>query len=185
MNRLVDMENIVVHGRTFEPMLSAGEVQSAMVRIAAQISGDYADKDPLCVAILNGAFIFAADLVREMQFDPEIIFIKVASYQQMASTGDVKELIGLDVDISGREVIVIEDIVDTGHTINHLKQLLNTRGAASIGVATLLLKSEAYLYDTPVEYIGFSIPNRFVIGYGLDFDGHGRALEGIYVLKEE
>lgn len=186
MNSSLDINTqVVVHQRTFELMLSAEEVQNAVIHLAKRISAKYADRNPLCIAILNGAFIFAADLVRALHFDPEIAFIKVASYQQMASSGKVNEVIGLDKDLSGRDIIVIEDIVDTGHTISYLSRLLKERGASSIAFAALLMKTEAYQYDIPIEFVGFKIPNKFVIGYGLDYDHHGRALRGIYVLKED
>jgi hypoxanthine phosphoribosyltransferase len=186
MNKpVIDTHHVQVHGQTFVPLLSAEEVEHAVRQIAKDISAYYQDKDPLCIAILNGAFIFAADLVRSLNFDPEIAFIKVASYQQMASTGQVNEVIGLDTDLTGRDVIVIEDIIDTGHTIAYLHRLLQERGAASIAFTALLLKKEAYQYDIPIDYVGFNIANRFVIGCGLDYDGHGRALRGVYVLKED
>jgi hypoxanthine phosphoribosyltransferase len=185
MNRIADKTSVQVHGRDFEPMLTPEEVQVAVRRLAGQLSTDFGHGDPLCLSVLNGAFIFAADLVRAMDFDPEIRFIKVASYQHMESSGKINELIGLDTDVSGRDIIIVEDIVDTGHTITHLKRMLRERNAARVVVAALLWKEEAYLYNEPIEYVGFSIPNRFVIGYGLDFNGHGRALDGIYVLREE
>ena len=178
-------DHVHVHGRTFVLLFSAEEVQHAVQQIALQISSEYAGKDPLCIAILNGAFIFAADLVRSLHFDPEIAFIKVSSYQQMQTSGHVNEIIGLDADLSGRDIIVIEDIVDTGHTVAYLHRLLHERGAASVAFAALLLKTEAYQYDIPIDFVGYKIPNRFVIGYGLDYNGHGRALRGVYVLKEE
>ncbi len=178
-------EEVVVNGRKFVPLFSSEEIKHAVEQVALLISTDYAGRDPLCIAILNGAFIFAADLVRLLKFDPEIAFIKIASYQQMQSTGKINEVIGLDTDLTNRDVIVIEDIVDTGHTIAYLHQLLQERGAASIAYAALLLKSDAYQYTIPIDYVGYKIPNRFVIGYGLDYDGHGRALRGVYVLKDE
>lgn len=184
-NPVLTNKFVTVHERTFVPLHSAAEIAECVGLLAAQISKDYADKDPLCIAVLNGAFIFAADLVRSLSFDPEIAFIKVASYQHMQSTGTINEIIGLDTNLTGRDVIVIEDIVDTGHTIAYLQRLLQNRGAASITFAALLLKTEAYQYDIPIDYVGFRIPNKFVIGYGLDYDGHGRGLDSIYVLKED
>lgn len=184
-NPVLPAQLVRVHERTFVPMLSANEIAQSIGNLAVQISMKYAEKDPLCIAVLNGAFIFAADLVRSLSFDPEIAFIKVASYQKMQSTGEINEIIGLDTDLTGRNVIVIEDIVDTGHTIAYLQRLLQNRGAASISFAALLLKTEAYQYDIPIDYVGFRIPNKFVIGYGLDYDGHGRGLDSIYVLKED
>lgn len=173
---------IHIQGLTFAPMLSAEEVADAVSEIARAISSDFAGKDPLMTIILNGAFIFAADLIRNMRFDTEIAFVRVASYKQMQTTGTVNAVMGLDTDIRGRSIIVVEDIIDTGHTVSYLNKMLYEHGAASVDFAALLMKPEAYQYDIPVRYVGFRIPNRFVIGYGLDYDGYGRALRSIYAL---
>ena len=183
-NPTIESHQLSVHGRSFELLLSHEDVQRTVHQLAARISSDYAGMDPLCIVVLNGAFIFAADLVRAMTFDPEIVCVKVASYKQMQSSGKVQEIIGLDVPLAHRNVIVIEDIVDTGHTIAYLSQLLKDKGAASVAFTTFLMKPEAYQYGVPIDYVGTNIPNRFVIGYGLDFDGHGRSLPGIYILKD-
>jgi hypoxanthine phosphoribosyltransferase len=179
-----DTEHIQVHELLFEPLLSAQQVQDAVQRMGEDISLRFKGKNPLFVAVLNGAFVFAADLIRSLSFDAEIAFIKVSSYQNLQSTGNVHEMIGLDKEISGRPVIVVEDIVDTGHTVNYLMNLLLARGASEVVFAAFLLKDEAYQYDIPIEFVGFRIPNRFVIGYGLDYNHYGRGLRGIYVLKE-
>jgi len=182
---MIRSEQLTVHGKTFELLLSPEEVQRTVHQLATTISNDYLGLNPLCVVVLNGAFIFAADLVRAMTFDPEIVCVKVASYKQMQSLGKVQEIIGLEMPLENRHVIVIEDIVDTGHTIAYLSQLLKDKGAASVAFTTFLMKPEAYRYDVPIDYIGTNIPNRFVIGYGLDFDGHGRSFPGVYVLKDD
>jgi hypoxanthine phosphoribosyltransferase len=174
---------IRIHGHLFVRMLGADEIGDSVGEIAREISTDFAGRDPLLIVVLNGAFIFAADLIRALRFDTEIAFVRVASYQQMQSTGFVSEIMGLDRDIRGRSVIVIEDIVDTGHTIAYLYEKLADRGAASIDFAAMLMKPEAYQHQIPIRYVGFRIPNRFVVGYGLDYDGYGRALRDIYVLQ--
>ena len=180
------MQDVVeIHGKAFVPLIPAHEIRAAVLRIAAALDRDYRDKNPLLVAVLNGAFVFAADLVREMESDPEISFVKVASYRRMESSGQVTPLIGLNVDLTGREVIVVEDIIDTGHTVAFLKGLLSKMGAARVAFAALLFKKPAYRYDIPIDYVGIEIPDRFVVGYGLDFDGFGRTLRSIYVLQQE
>ncbi len=184
-NPEIAIDQVQIHGKTFVPMLSAEEIQHAVSQIASEISADYESRNPLCIAILNGAFIFAADLVRALNFDPQISFIKVASYRALQSSGKIKEIIGLETDLKGRDVIVIEDIVDTGHTISYLHQQLKSLGASSVAFTALLFKADAYKYDIPIRYVGIRIPDRFVIGYGLDYDGHGRSLKGVYVLKDE
>lgn len=175
---------VSVHGLDFELMISADEIRLAIDGIAARISADLMDKDPLCVVVLNGAFVFAADLVRALDFDPQMSFVKVSSYKHMQSTGTIEESIGLTDNLEGRHVLVIEDIVDTGHTVAYLHRMLSGKGVASVRFAALLYKSEAYKYDIPIDYVCFDIPNRFVIGYGLDYDGYGRTLDCVYVLKE-
>ena len=174
---------VSVHDKTFEPMISAEEIRLAVLRVARELTHDLKGKDPLFIVVLNGAFIFAADLIRAVDFDPAISFIRISSYQDMQSTGIVREVLGLTADLRGRAVVVVEDIVDSGHTIAYLDTLLHQSGAASVTFATLLLKEEAYLYDIPITYVGFRIPNRFVVGYGLDYNGQGRSLDCICVLK--
>ncbi len=185
MNNTSDTSQLVqVYDRAFEPMIPAEEIRLRVIAMAEEISTDYTTKNPLVIAVLNGAFIFAADLLRALDFDPEIAFIKLSSYQKMATTGEIRELIGLDRELEGRDVLIIEDIIDTGHTIAHLHNTLISQKAGSIAIATLLLKTGVYGYDVPLRYVGFEIPNRFVVGYGLDYEGYGRSLPGIFVLHE-
>jgi hypoxanthine phosphoribosyltransferase len=176
-------EIITIKELSFQPLIREEEIQAGVRILADEISSKTELHNAVCVAVLNGAFIFAADLLRALKFAPEVSFLKVSSYQQLSSTGKVRETIGLEMDITGRNVLLIEDIIDTGHTIAYLHQMLKERGAADIHIATLLMKPEAYLYDIPVQYVAFPIPNKFVIGYGLDYDGFGRTLRDIYVLK--
>lgn len=185
MNSQTKQKDLIhIQGLTFAPMLNAEEIADAVGEIAREISADFEGRDPLMTIILNGAFIFAADLIRSMRFDTEIAFVRVASYQQMQSTGTVNAVMGLDTDIRGRAIIVVEDIIDTGHTVVYLNHMLHELGADSVDFAALLMKPEAYHHDIPIRYVGFRIPNRFVIGYGLDYDGYGRALRSIYALTE-
>lgn len=180
---LTDMDAIRVQGLEFEPILSAEQIREAVNTIGRRISQDFAGKNPICISILNGAFMFTADLVRAISFDMEVVFVKVASYKDMRSTGTMDKIIGLNDDLRGRDVIVVEDIVDTGHTISYLHQWLHANGAARVSFTALLFKQEAYKYDIPIDYYGFAIPNRFVVGYGLDYNGYGRSLPGVYVLR--
>ena len=177
--------SVEIFGKTFVPLITAEEIHAAVVRVAADLDRNYVDRNPLLIAVLNGAFVFAADLVRAMHSDPEISFVKVASYRNMESSGQVTPLIGLNTDLTGRDIVVVEDIVDTGHTIAFLKGLLSKMGAARVSFAALLFKRTAYQYDIPIDYVGIEIPDRFVVGYGLDYDGHGRTLESVYVLQQE
>jgi len=167
----------------FEPFIKKDKISSAVSRISEAINRDYKNKNPLFLVILNGAFIFASDLYREIDISSEISFIKLSSYQLSTSSGKVKELIGLNETVFNRNLIIIEDIIDSGltlqYTINELKDL----GAASIEIATLFLKPESLKKDLEIKYIGFSIQNEFIVGYGLDYDGYGRNLKDVYIQK--
>jgi hypoxanthine phosphoribosyltransferase len=179
------MSIITVNGRNFKPFLSAKEISTAIQRIAADISRDYEGKRPLFIGILNGSFMFAADLFKEINIEAEINFIKLASYKGTRSTGNVITSIGLDENLNGRHVIILEDIVDTGKTLTEFMPQLQVQQPASLRIAALLHKPEALKFPLKVDYLGFSIPNKFVVGYGLDFDGLGRNIREIYQLAEE
>lgn len=180
------MKNVVYQGMTFEPYISREEIQKRIKCLAAEIKRDCPDDDPIFVCVLNGAFMFAADLYRECDFPrSEIAFIRFKSYSGTSSTGEVKQIMGLTDDIEGRSVIIIEDIVDTGLTSVALRKMLAEHNPKSVKMATLLFKPESLKQGTPPEYIGFSIPTRFVLGYGLDIDGMARYLPEIYVLKND
>lgn len=153
--------------------------------MAAAINHDYAGKRPLFIAVLNGSFMFASDLFKYLTIDAEICFIKLASYKGTKSTGHVITAIGLDTDITGREIIVLEDIIDTGKTLNQFLPQLYNQQPASLKIAVLLHKPEATIYPVHIDYCCFAIPNKFVVGYGLDYDGLGRNLPEIYQLQEE
>jgi hypoxanthine phosphoribosyltransferase len=173
--------SVKIHNRWFEPFLDAERVQERVKELATKITADYDNKMPVFVAILNGSFMFAGDLLKHIHTPCEITFVKLASYEGVSSSGMVKELIGAGMNLVERHVVVLEDIVDTGNTMHHIVPQLYARGASSVVICSLLLKPEALEYtDLPVQYVGFEIPNKFVVGYGLDFDGLGRNYAGIY-----
>ncbi len=169
---------------TFVPYIENPAIMERVEKIAAEISDRYKGKTPLVVCVLNGAFPFAADLFRKLDIDAEITFIRLKSYEGTSSTGVVKEVLGLGADIKGRDVILVEDIVDTGHTIVNLVEKVKAMEPASIAVATLLFKPEALQHEFTPDYVGFNIPKKFIIGYGLDIDGLARNLPDIYAVKE-
>lgn len=176
------MSRIKVHDKEFEPYLSAEEIDKQVTRVAEEIARDYRGKSPLFVAILNGAFIFAADLFKKLDIDAEICFIKLASYKGVKSTGKVITAIGLDAEIYDRHVIIIEDIVDTGKTLAQFLPQVEHQQPASLKIVSLLHKPEAMIHPIKIDYLGFTIPNKFVLGYGLDYDGLARNTKDIYQL---
>ncbi|MCM1520747.1 MAG: hypoxanthine phosphoribosyltransferase [Lachnoclostridium sp.] len=171
-------------GMTFEPYIENGRIMQRVAEIGKEISERYAGKLPLIICVLNGAFPFASDLFRSIDIDAEISFIRLKSYEGTETTGVVKEVLGLSQSIEGRDIIIVEDIIDTGHTMVKLLEDLKARNPASIAVATLLFKPEALQHDIKPDYVGFSIPRKFIIGYGLDIDGLARNLPDIYAVKE-
>lgn len=178
------MPAIKVHDKYFVPWLSEETIQAKVIELAGQINSDYKGKRPLFICILNGSFMFAADLFKHLDMPAEISFIKLASYRGVKSTGHVLTSIGLDANITGRDVVIVEDIIDTGKTLhNFLPQLANQQ-PASIKIAVLLHKPDATVYPIDISYCCFSIPNKFVVGYGLDYDGLGRNFKEIYQLQE-
>ena len=176
------MAVITVHGKSFETYLSEEAIQQRVKELAAAINKDYTGKKPLFIAILNGSFMFAADLFKQLSVEAEICFIKLASYKGMKSSGKVITSIGLEEDLFGKDVIIVEDIVDTGKTLHRFLPKLVHQQPRSLKIATFLHKSEATEYPLVLDYVGFSIPNKFVVGYGLDYDGLGRNLREIYQL---
>ena len=179
------MQVIRVHDKTFEPYLSEKEIAQRISEVAIQLNRDYVGKRPLFIAILNGAFMFASDLFKQLEIDAEICFIKLASYKGIRSTGHVVTAIGLDLDLFGRDVIIIEDIVDTGKTLHHFLPKLQHQQPSSLKIVALLHKPDAMIFPLQIDYLGFTIPNKFVVGYGLDYDGLGRNLRSLYKLVEE
>ena len=178
------MSTIKVYDKEFIPYLTSDEIQKQVARIAAEINNDYKNKKPLFIAILNGAFIFAADLFKQINLEAEIAFIKLASYKGVKSSDKVITAIGLDADLYGRDVIIVEDIVDTGKTLSQFLPQLDHQHPASLKIAALLHKPDAMVHPIKIDYLGFTIPNKFVLGYGLDFDGLGRNIKEIYQLVE-
>ena len=176
------MANLKVHDKEFVPYISANQIEAEVERVAAEINKDYAGKKPLFIAILNGAFIFAADLFKKINVDAEICFIKLASYKGVKSTGKVITAIGLDAEIYNRDVVIIEDIVDTGKTLSQFLPTLEHQHPASLKIAALLHKPSATVHQIKIDYLGFTIPDKFVLGYGLDYDGLGRNIKEIYQL---
>lgn len=178
------MAVIQVHDKRFQPFLTAAQINEQIKRMAAEINRDFEGKKPLFIAILNGSFMFASDLFKELSIDAEISFIKLASYKGTRSTGQVVTSIGLDESLKGRHVIIIEDIVDTGKTLSDFLPQLADQHPASLKIASLLHKPEALAHPLQIDYLGFSVPNKFLLGYGLDYDGLGRNLREIYQLVE-
>ena len=175
---------IQVFDKTFEPYITATQINEQIKKIAAKLNIDYAGKRPLFIAILNGSFMFASDLFKELTIDAEICFIKLASYKGTKSTGNVITSIGLDIPLTDRHVIIVEDIVDTGKTLDaFLPQLINQQ-PVTLKIASLLHKPEALQFPVTIDYLGFEVPNKFLLGYGLDYDGLGRNLKEIYKLVE-
>ncbi|WP_395051142.1 hypoxanthine phosphoribosyltransferase [Flavobacterium sp.] len=175
---------IQLHDKQFVPFISAEEIDFAIAKIAALVEDDFADETPLFIGVLNGAFMVVSDFMKHYKSPCEVSFIKMASYEGTTSTNDVKQLIGLDQDLTGRTVVVIEDIVDTGNTLVALKELFKKQNVKHFKIATLFFKPEAFKHEVKIDYVGIRIPNKFIVGYGLDYDGLGRNLSEVYQLKE-
>ena len=179
------MEEIIYQGLTFEPYIRREEIAKQVHRLAQEIKRDYEGENPLFLCILNGAFIFASDLFRACELhDAEITFIRFKSYDGTTSTGSVKQIMGLNEDISGRNVLIVEDIIDSGITAAQLRKELEKHNPKSVRMVSLLFKPDALTVGKAPEYVGFEIPAKFILGYGLDLDGLARNLPDIYVLKE-
>lgn len=177
------METIKVKDLSFKPFISEKEIQLSIQKVAQKINEDYKNKTPIFLGVLNGSFMFMGDLMKLIEVDCYTSFVKMASYEGTQSTGNINELIGLNEDIEGKDVILVEDIVDTGNTLVKLFEILKEKNPKSIRIVTLLYKPEAYKKQYKIDYVGKEIPNAFVLGYGLDYDGLGRNLSSIYVLN--
>lgn len=178
------MDTVKILDKTFKTYVSAQKIQQIVDEMANKMNKELAGKDVIFLGILNGSFIFAADLYRKINFDSQITFLKVASYEGTSSTGKVKRLIGVNESLENKTVVIIEDIIDSGITMSHIIKQLKGYEPAEIKVATFLFKPEAYQMNDTIDYIGLEIPNDFIIGYGLDYDGFGRNLENLYVIEE-
>jgi len=175
---------IQLHDKQFVPFISAQEIDFAIAEMARQVEADFADEVPVFVGVLNGAFMVVSDFMKHYTKPCEVSFIKMASYEGMESTHEVKQLIGLNQDLTGRTVVVIEDIVDTGNTLEELKAMFKKQNVKHFKIATLFLKPDAYEKDIKLDYVGIRIPNKFIVGFGLDYDGHGRNLPEVYQLAD-
>ena len=177
------MNTIKVLDKEFGPSITAAEILTQVRRVASEINRDYQGESPLFLVVLNGAFIFAADLMREISLPSEVSFVKLASYEGTSTTGTVREVIGLNTDITGRPVIIVEDIVESGITMAHMTDTLKKQNPKSIDICTLLLKPQKMEVKLDIRYVAMEIPNDFILGYGLDYNGLGRGLKDIYTLK--
>lgn len=178
------MDTIKIKDKEFELFISQQEIESAIDKIAVKISEDLAGKDPLFVCVLNGSFMYASELMKRVNIPSEVTFVKVSSYQGAQSTGVVKEVLGLQEDIKGRTIVIVEDIIDTGYTMEMMLKQLSEKQPAEIKVSTLLLKPKALKVDLQIDYAAMEIPSDFIVGYGLDYDGYGRNYPNIYKIKE-
>ncbi|MBR1548609.1 MAG: hypoxanthine phosphoribosyltransferase [Prevotella sp.] len=179
------MSIVQVKDKKFKTSITEADIKQRVKEVAQQISHDLEGKNPLLLSVLNGSFIFAADLARELTIPFEISFVKLASYQGVTSTGKVREVMGINEDLTGRHVVIVEDIVDTGRTMKRMLESLGTRHPASLRVCTLFVKPDKLQEPVNIDYAAFSIPNDFIVGYGLDYDQQGRGLKEIYTLAED
>lgn len=177
------MDSVIIKDKTFRPFITAEDIEKRVVAIGEQLTKDFEGKNPLFIAILNGSYVFAADLLRHVDLPCEICFIRVSSYSGMESTGTLTQVIGLKEDIKDRHVVIVEDIIDSGFTMEGLVKSLSEKGPADLRVATLLTKPGNMKTELKVDYCAFEIPNDFIVGYGLDYDGQGRNLPAIYVVE--
>ncbi len=176
------METIHIKDRDFKVSIKEEDILKEVDRVAAEINRDLEGKNPLFLSVLNGSFMFTSDLMKRITIPCEISFVKMSSYQGVNSTGKVREMIGVSEDLKGRTVVIVEDIVDTGYTMKHMLETLSTYGPESVHIATLLVKPEKLKVDLNIEYAAMKIPNAFIVGYGLDYDGFGRNYKDIYTV---
>ena len=181
------MERVKLFDKTFRTFIPNEEIEKAIDKVASKLNDDFKDSEdiPIVLCVLNGAILFTAELMKRLTFNCELLSIKLSSYSGTSSTGTVREVLGLNSDIRGRRIIIVEDIVDTGNTIAELKRILAEKGAASSCVCTLLLKPDVYRQDIPLEYVAMEIPNDFIVGFGLDYNEIGRNMKDIFVLDND
>ncbi len=176
------MKQVTILDKTFGVSIPEEQIQEAVKTLANRMNSELKNKDVIFIGILNGCFLFAAELFKNIELDCQITFLKLASYQGTTSSGNVKRLIGINENLEGKTVVIIEDIIDTGNTLESIIKQLKGYEPAEIKTATLLFKPSAYTKDLPIDYIGIEIPNEFIVGFGLDYDGYGRNLRDIYTL---
>ncbi|MBQ5719198.1 MAG: hypoxanthine phosphoribosyltransferase [Alistipes sp.] len=177
-------DKITLNDKVFRVMIPAEQIDAAVDRVAASLNERYVGRTPIFLGVLSGSFLFLSDLVRKTTFDSQISFVKISSYQGTESTGEVKQQLGVDFDIEGRDIIIVEDIIETGHSMNYLLDYLRSKNPASITICTLFFKPDKFLYEYDVDYVALSIGNEFIVGYGLDYNQLGRNLKDIYVIDE-
>ena len=183
-NKNAMMDTIIIKDKTFKTFIPEKKILESVKAVADRINEDMKGKNPLFLAVLNGSFIFAADLMRMITIPCQISFVKLASYEGTTSTGKITEVIGVNEDLAGRNIIILEDIVDTGLTMKRMVETLGTRHPESIHICTLLVKPDKLMVDLNIEYAALRIPNDFIVGYGLDYDQEGRGLRDIYTIVE-
>lgn len=176
---------LVIKDKPFNVFLSSEEINKAVEKVANQMNTDFEGKSPLFLIVLNGAFMFASDLMKKITISCELSFVKVSSYEGLSSTSNLKQLIGLVEDVRGRTIVIIEDIIDTGITMEGILNYLKPMEPAAVKIATLLYKPEAFTKNYTIDYVGKEVPNKFLVGYGLDYDGEGRNLQDIYILDSK
>ncbi|MBR5334359.1 MAG: hypoxanthine phosphoribosyltransferase [Alistipes sp.] len=178
------MNRIKLQDKWFKVMIPAEEIDAAVDRVAKQLDERYKGRTPIFLGVLSGSFLFLSDLVRKISFDSQLAFVKISSYSGTESTGNVQQQLGIDFDIEGRDIIIVEDIVETGHSMNYLLEYLKAKNPASITICTLFFKPDKFLYEYKIDYTALSIGNEFIVGYGLDYNQLGRNLKDIYVVDE-
>lgn len=178
-------DKVKLHDKQFKIMIPEAEIDAAVQRVADKLNERYQGRTPIFLGVLSGAFLFLSDLVRKTTFCSQLAFVKISSYAGTQSTGEVKQQLGLDFDIEGRDIIIVEDIVETGHSMNYLLDYLKARKPASISICTLFFKPEKFLYEYKIDYVAMPIGNEFIVGYGLDYNQLGRNLKDIYVIDEQ
>jgi len=185
VTNILSMDHIKLHDKKFRIFIPNEKIQESIAEVARELNDNYKDKpSPLFLSVLNGSFMFTADLLKNIDFQCEISFIKLSSYSGTATTGEIRQVLGLTSSVTGREIIILEDIVDTGNTIVELYDILKQKGASTIKVCTLLLKPDAYKKELPIDYAALRIPNDFIVGYGLDYNELGRQYKDIYILDQ-
>ena len=177
-------DKITLNDKVFRVMIPAEQIDAAVDRVATSLNERYAGRTPIFLGVLSGSFLFLSDLVRKTSFNSQLSFVKISSYEGTESTGKVKQQLGVDFDIEGRDIIIVEDIIETGHSMNYLLDHLRRRNPASIAICTLFFKPDKFLYEYKVDYVALSIGNEFIVGSGLDYNQLGRNLKDIYVIDE-